>query len=39
MRMEGYTVLEIADQLGCVARTVERRLEAIRGIWAPETAP
>ena len=39
MKMEGYTVPEIASRLGCVTRTVERRLEAIRAIWAPETTP
>ena len=33
-RMEGYTTDEIADQLGCARRTVARRLDLIRKIWA-----
>ena len=32
-RLEGYTNREIADKLGCVERTVERRLELIRETW------
>ena len=35
-RMEGYTVIEIAEKLGCVTRTVERKLRLIRSIWAQE---
>ena len=35
-RMEGYTVEEIAARLGCVARTVKRKLGLIRGIWERE---
>jgi DNA-directed RNA polymerase specialized sigma24 family protein len=31
--MEGYTTEEIAAQLGCVPRTVERKLRRIRTIW------
>ena len=31
--MEGYNNDEIADQLGCAARTVARRLELIRKTW------
>jgi RNA polymerase sigma factor (sigma-70 family) len=34
MRMEGYTNEEIAAELGCVTRTVERRLRIIRKAWA-----
>jgi DNA-directed RNA polymerase specialized sigma24 family protein len=33
LKMEGYTVEEIARQLGCVARTVKRRLQLIRRMW------
>ena len=32
-RLEGYYTEEIADKLGCVRRTVERKLERIREIW------
>jgi RNA polymerase sigma factor (sigma-70 family) len=37
LRLDGYTNTEIAAQLGCALRTVERRLELIRRIWDPET--
>jgi DNA-directed RNA polymerase specialized sigma24 family protein len=32
-RLEGHTNQEIADRLGCVVETVERRLRLIRSIW------
>jgi RNA polymerase sigma factor (sigma-70 family) len=32
-RLEGYTNREIADQLDCTERSVERRLERIRSKW------
>jgi DNA-directed RNA polymerase specialized sigma24 family protein len=35
-RMEGYTTDEIAARLGCVPRTVERRLRVIRTLWGGE---
>jgi DNA-directed RNA polymerase specialized sigma24 family protein len=35
-RMEGYTIEEIAARLGCVPRTVERRLRVIRSLWSQE---
>jgi DNA-directed RNA polymerase specialized sigma24 family protein len=31
--MEGYSNAEIADRLGVVGRTVQRRLELIRQVW------
>lgn len=34
-KMEGYSNLEIAEQLDLALRTVERRLEQIREIWSP----
>lgn len=33
MKFEGHTNLEIADDLGCVERTVERKLKIIRKTW------
>ncbi len=33
-KLDGYTNEEIARQLGCVVRTVERKLEVIRETWA-----
>jgi RNA polymerase sigma factor (sigma-70 family) len=38
-RMEGYTVEEIAERLGCVPRSVKRKLRVIRGLWESEVAP
>jgi len=38
-KMEGYTLGEIAGRLGCVPRTVRRRLERIRTIWMEELGP
>ena len=35
-RMEGYSPEEIAGRLGCAPRTVERKLQRIRGLWSPE---
>lgn len=32
-KMEGWTNEEIAEQLGCTTRTVERKLELIRNHW------
>jgi DNA-directed RNA polymerase specialized sigma24 family protein len=32
-KMEGYTNAEIAAKLGCIERTVERKLRTIRRIW------
>jgi ECF sigma factor len=41
---EGMSIVEIAEKLGCVVRTVERRMERIRVIWeeigvAPDQEP
>jgi DNA-directed RNA polymerase specialized sigma24 family protein len=35
-KMEGYTTEEIAAKLGCVPRTVERKLQVIRKLWGGE---
>ena len=35
-KMENYTIEEIASQMGCVPRTVRRRLQRIRSIWEKE---
>jgi DNA-directed RNA polymerase specialized sigma24 family protein len=37
-KLEGYTNAEIAQKLGYVTVTVERRLRLIRGIWEQERA-
>ncbi len=36
MKMEGFSTEEIAARLGCVPRTVERKLRLIRDIWSQE---
>jgi RNA polymerase sigma factor (sigma-70 family) len=36
-KMEGYTNKEIAAKLGCAPRTIERRLQLIRRLWADES--
>jgi DNA-directed RNA polymerase specialized sigma24 family protein len=38
-KMEGYTNAEIADKLGCVVVTVERKLQLIRNLWADKRQP
>jgi len=38
-KMEGYTIEEIARRLGCVPRTVERKLKVIRSIWNQRAEP
>jgi RNA polymerase sigma factor (sigma-70 family) len=38
LRMEGYNIEEIAGKLGCVPRTVQRRLMRIRKTWEQEIA-
>lgn len=35
-KMQGFTNAEIAQQMGCSVRTVERRLHLIRRIWERE---
>jgi DNA-directed RNA polymerase specialized sigma24 family protein len=35
-KMEGYTNEEIAAELGCVPRTVERKLRLIRHLWSEQ---
>jgi DNA-directed RNA polymerase specialized sigma24 family protein len=39
LKMEGYTVDEIAARMGRVPRTVERWLQLIRQIWQKELSP
>lgn len=36
LKMEGYTVEEIAGRVGCARRAVERRLQLIRKIWSQD---
>src|SRR5262249_36797955 len=38
-KMEGYSPEEIAEKLGCVPRTVERKLRVIRSLWVQEIPP
>ena len=38
LKMEGYTVEEIAERLGYVPRTIKRKLRLIRGLWEQELA-
>jgi DNA-directed RNA polymerase specialized sigma24 family protein len=38
-KMEGYTNEQIAAKLGCVPRTVERKLQVIRSLWTGEMGP
>ncbi len=35
--LKGYSNEEIAEKLGCVPRTVERKLERIRSKWQRES--
>jgi DNA-directed RNA polymerase specialized sigma24 family protein len=37
-KMEGYTTKEIARELACEPRTVERKLRAIRKLWEHEVS-
>jgi DNA-directed RNA polymerase specialized sigma24 family protein len=37
LKMEGYATDEIAAKLGCVPRTIERKLVLIRNLWDPAT--
>jgi DNA-directed RNA polymerase specialized sigma24 family protein len=39
LRMEGYSVEEVAEKLGCAPRTVKRKLALIRTVWEKETPP
>jgi DNA-directed RNA polymerase specialized sigma24 family protein len=39
LRMEGHSNPEIAAKLGCVVRTIERKLDVIRSLWGAESAP
>lgn len=35
-KLEGYTNKQIAERLGCIEQTVERKLRSIRKIWSAE---
>jgi DNA-directed RNA polymerase specialized sigma24 family protein len=39
LKMEGHSLGEIAARLGCVPRTVKRKLKLIRHIWEREGPP
>ena len=36
-KLQGYTNSEIANELDCAERTIERKLERIRGMWQTDT--
>jgi DNA-directed RNA polymerase specialized sigma24 family protein len=36
LRVEGYTVVEVAKKLSITSRSVERKLQLIRGAWTTE---
>ena len=38
-RMEGHSVEEIAERLGCAPRSVKRKLQLIRASWEKEMVP
>jgi DNA-directed RNA polymerase specialized sigma24 family protein len=38
-KMEGYTTEEIAAKQDCAPRTIERKLQRIRSLWAKEIPP
>jgi DNA-directed RNA polymerase specialized sigma24 family protein len=38
-KMQGYTEQEISAKLGCVPRSVRRKLQAIRILWSKEFSP
>lgn len=37
-RLEGFSNVEIAKEVGCVTRTIDRKLERIRAIWAKDSS-
>ena len=37
LRMEGYSVEEVAEKLGCAPRSIKRKLALIRTVWEKET--
>jgi RNA polymerase sigma factor (sigma-70 family) len=37
-RMEGYTVEEVGNRLGCAPRSVKRKLQLIRSVWGKESS-
>jgi DNA-directed RNA polymerase specialized sigma24 family protein len=39
LRLEGYSVAEVAEKLGCAPRAVKRKLALIRAVWEKETPP
>jgi DNA-directed RNA polymerase specialized sigma24 family protein len=39
LRLEGYSVEEVGEKLGCAPRTVKRKLALIRTVWEKETPP
>jgi RNA polymerase sigma factor (sigma-70 family) len=38
-KLEGYTNREIAERMGCVETTIERKLKSIRQLWSSSDEP
>ena len=36
LRVEGHSVEELAERVGCAPRSVKRKLQLIRSIWERE---
>jgi DNA-directed RNA polymerase specialized sigma24 family protein len=36
LRMDGHSVNEVAEKVGCAPRSVKRKLQLIRAIWERE---
>ena len=39
LRMEGYSVDDVAQKMDCAPRSVKRKLDVIRKVWEKETPP
>ena len=39
LKLDGYTTPEIAERIGCVGRTIERKSNLIAKLWEKEIGP